>query len=666
MARVRKDTALASSSCIDAESLVICIVGLEGSWRGEFLESQLRAQGFEPKIIYGLDYRGVTTKGKDSDFCSLYLGRDVSGPEIGCLRSHLKAYETVRELLDENDWVLIFEDDAILNAEFLEFIRNWKKFIPRTKTPTLLSFYWPYAFVSKFSKFNPIKLVSFSRRKILSEFYECKVAPYSTVAYALNGSAIMNALESPTLETTADWPPWIYQCKQYVSKKIVVDHPPDSSVINRITEVHKTDETELVFFAKIRNACRASLELFRYAANHNIPRKLKICLASARSLLYFSGAGGLLLDSKIVEGRKAFPYQQKPFFHLTVRVLKRLLKFIYWRLLKPLLARALKLPKKITIANNRSLKKSALRLKRYLKRVWKLLHRAYIYLKRFENLEENAVFWTGPDYIRTVRSNFSFLKSLPEARHSENVLDQGKFHNNPQKTISCSCIITTFNQNPELIERALVSAVKQRSAFQQIIIWDGGSTNPQTISFLDKLIAQNIHGIEVKIETTKGIVETRNKAARLALTDFLVFLDPDDWLEDTFVELASKVVSKYPLVEILYPDVNLYSGNKKIDEWHTGPVTLGLLLQANRIPISSVIKREIFEQLHGFSEVFDDLGAEDWELWTRAAAHGVRFARIPNLVFNYSVMLPDSRSSKLESRLEEQKKKIHESVGEIV
>jgi glycosyltransferase involved in cell wall biosynthesis len=127
--------------------------------------------------------------------------------------------------------------------------------------------------------------------------------------------------------------------------------------------------------------------------------------------------------------------------------------------------------------------------------------------------------------------------------------------------------------------------------------------------------------------------EARNQAARLAMSDWLIFLDADDQLDKDYVR-------------------NMRHGSGDIRQ----PSTLGVvdgveddvpvlipkrdLIEANYIVIGAMCRRDLFMEVGGFRDL---PCLEDWDLWIRMVLAGAEVKPCPDAIYRVGVN-PNSRN----------------------
>lgn len=101
-----------------------------------------------------------------------------------------------------------------------------------------------------------------------------------------------------------------------------------------------------------------------------------------------------------------------------------------------------------------------------------------------------------------------------------------------------SIIIAVYNIE-EYLQRCLKSIDKQKNNFEVIMIDDGSTDNSGSICdewAVDRDYAQVIH------QKNQGISKTRNNGIHYSNGEYIVFVDPDDWIIDDFTETLQNLI----------------------------------------------------------------------------------------------------------------------------
>ena len=248
--------------------------------------------------------------------------------------------------------------------------------------------------------------------------------------------------------------------------------------------------------------------------------------------------------------------------------------------------------------------------------------------KRLENriLDlENSISWKITSPLRLLFKKISSVKK----KFSRNLTDNSQL---PLVSIA----VTTFNQPRHQIENCIESVLRQTFTNFRLHIWDDGSSNVETLDFLRRLTPDFDPRIDVTFSENQGVVSARNSVARTCNSKYIAFLDPDDYIENTFLEkvliFAESHIGSLPV--IVNTDVNVH-GNNEVNVWETGELAWPVITNHNQLPICSLIKLSEFLEAGGFSGQMSD-GFEDWEFWARMASRGHRSRRIAEPLFHYT------------------------------
>ena len=192
-----------------------------------------------------------------------------------------------------------------------------------------------------------------------------------------------------------------------------------------------------------------------------------------------------------------------------------------------------------------------------------------------------------------------------------------------------SFVIPCFNHGAWVAEAAR-SCFDQHEANVEVIVVDDGSDDETTSAACDAL---DPLGVRVLHQPNAGLPAARNAGAALAKGEHLVFLDADDWVEQTFLSRLHAALAADAQASHAYCQERLTDLGQgviwRVPEWD--PV---LLLVTNLHPVTCLIRREPFEAVGGFDECMTE-GYEDWDLWLRFAARGCHGVRVREPLFNW-------------------------------
>ncbi len=122
-------------------------------------------------------------------------------------------------------------------------------------------------------------------------------------------------------------------------------------------------------------------------------------------------------------------------------------------------------------------------------------------------------------------------------------------------------IIPCFNDG-NYLQEALSSLFTQTFRNWEAVVIDDGSTDPQTIDFLEK-----INHSQVKIHRhtkNRGLAAARNSGIRLTKAPIIFPLDADDHFVPESLEVVVRSFEKSPEVDVFYPDIIHFGAEDRI------------------------------------------------------------------------------------------------------
>lgn len=149
-----------------------------------------------------------------------------------------------------------------------------------------------------------------------------------------------------------------------------------------------------------------------------------------------------------------------------------------------------------------------------------------------------------------------------------------------------------------------------------------GSVHQQTVPPQQICIATDVH--------RKGAAATRNAAVAEAVTEWVAFLDDDDEFEPWHLEQCL-AHAKDTGADLVYPWFTVVDGVDPLG-WENRQFDPVALRQANYIPVTVLVRRELVLAAGGFHNRTDGIGGatwEDWWLWLALLDLGATFSHLP-------------------------------------
>lgn len=180
-----------------------------------------------------------------------------------------------------------------------------------------------------------------------------------------------------------------------------------------------------------------------------------------------------------------------------------------------------------------------------------------------------------------------------------------------------SCIIRSFNPNPEWLTRSVISA---SGLFDEIRIVDDGSIPPVSDISTARTVPISRH------ETNLGICAARNSGVVDTTGDIICWLDDDDRLDLTGVVRLKQYILANPDSDIWHFHVQFF--NESHDLYGVNP-DLDTIYYHNPIPGISWHTRQLWEELGGYKSP----DGEDWSFYLAAYLKNKKFTYFPEVVY---------------------------------
>jgi glycosyltransferase involved in cell wall biosynthesis len=227
-------------------------------------------------------------------------------------------------------------------------------------------------------------------------------------------------------------------------------------------------------------------------------------------------------------------------------------------------------------------------------------------------------------------SNQPSKETTQENIHSE------KVYNTPMRTRGktiFSVIIPCYNLGPLLI-KAVQSIEKQTLGDIEIIVVDDVSTDHETKKILKSM--DSADGISVIYRNTNGGASAaRNTGIKSAKSEFILCLDADDSIAETYLEKAYAIFIKDVKASIGIVAPYTKMTGERTGEWKPKKenATIPVALIASPIPNASCFRKAAWKTVGGYDENLR--GFEDWELWISILESGYTIDILPEVMYFY-------------------------------
>jgi glycosyltransferase involved in cell wall biosynthesis len=202
-----------------------------------------------------------------------------------------------------------------------------------------------------------------------------------------------------------------------------------------------------------------------------------------------------------------------------------------------------------------------------------------------------------------------------------------------------SIVIPTFNRAADL-RWALRSVFAQTWSDWECLVVDNESTD-DTDAVVGEFSDPRLRLI--KIQNNGAVAASRNLGVQHSTTEYVAFLDSDDWWAPRKLELSMRYLLAG--AAFVYHDLYMVGVDRRRRFWRRSPsrplrapVFEDLLAGGNAINLSSaVLHRALLQQVGGFSVEPTLIAAEDFDAWLRIARLTEDFVRMPGALGYYKV-----------------------------
>ena len=185
---------------------------------------------------------------------------------------------------------------------------------------------------------------------------------------------------------------------------------------------------------------------------------------------------------------------------------------------------------------------------------------------------------------------------------------------------SRTTIVVIAHNYGRYLPTAVASAVDQTRR-PRVFIMDDGSTD-ETEEVVRSLVAQ-YPNLECHVSAQRrGLAETRNDAARRADTEWIVYLDADDWLDLQFIERGEQWLDRHAECDVLTTDMTIVrDGQTPFVAKARVPASWPRLTRKNTVVQTSFVRRSMILALGGYDGTLE---YQDWDFWIRTLKAGYR------------------------------------------
>jgi glycosyltransferase involved in cell wall biosynthesis len=196
---------------------------------------------------------------------------------------------------------------------------------------------------------------------------------------------------------------------------------------------------------------------------------------------------------------------------------------------------------------------------------------------------------------------------------------------NPLVTIVIPC----YNCESTVLE-AIQSALNQSYKNIEVIVINDGSVDNSKEIIIQELSKDT--RLTYQEQDNKGLSAARNLGLHFAQGEFIVFLDADDILKDSYVQISLGHYYDNPNLIIVYSNMELFE--RETGVLYLPKFEINLFLMRNCIPAFAMVRTSQIKEIGGFDEAVKL--CEDWECWMHLLkCFNGEVLRIEEPLYNY-------------------------------
>jgi glycosyltransferase involved in cell wall biosynthesis len=176
-----------------------------------------------------------------------------------------------------------------------------------------------------------------------------------------------------------------------------------------------------------------------------------------------------------------------------------------------------------------------------------------------------------------------------------------------------SFIIPYFNSG-NTIQETIDSIFKQSYKNFDIWIIDDGSADMFSMNKLKDFEGND--KIHILHQNNSGPSVARNLAISETQASYFVPLDADDVIEQNALELALAQIQNNEKIGAIYGHYEWFGSREGFKEQHEFLIEKQFIM--NQIPITALIRKEMWKEIGGYDIFLSKPGLEDWEFWLKA------------------------------------------------
>ena len=193
-----------------------------------------------------------------------------------------------------------------------------------------------------------------------------------------------------------------------------------------------------------------------------------------------------------------------------------------------------------------------------------------------------------------------------------------------------SVIVPIYNAAPYLQETLDSILASTYRPIEVVMVDDGSTDNSLAIA---KAYCEQHAECQVITQDNRGVSAARNTAIKAAKGTYILPVDADDKIADTFIQKAVDVIEGSDNIRVVGCRCWMFGVVNK--EWELPTFSHALLARKNMIPATALYRKADWGRCGGYCE--QEIYREDWDFWISMMELGGTFYKIDEILFYYRI-----------------------------
>ena len=193
-----------------------------------------------------------------------------------------------------------------------------------------------------------------------------------------------------------------------------------------------------------------------------------------------------------------------------------------------------------------------------------------------------------------------------------------------------SVIVPIYNAAPYLQETLDSILASTYRPIEVVMVDDGSKDNSLSIA---KSYCEQYAECKVIEQANRGVSAARNSAIRATKGTYILPVDADDKIADTFIQKAVDIIEENNNVRVVGCRCWMFGAVDK--EWELPQFSHALLARKNMIPATALYRKSDWQRCGGYCE--QEIYREDWDFWLSMMELGGTFYKIDEVLFYYRI-----------------------------